>query len=95
MSKDPASLNVELRLRGLDVFEATRVLQSTPAGSCVTFTVSKPAIGGARYAVELSEMSSASAHVVLGDLVGYLEQVSRGDLPPDVAAIIAQKGKES
>jgi len=95
MSKDPASLNVELRFRGLDVFEAVRVLRSTPAGSCVTFTVSKPAIGGARYAVEVSEMSGSNAHYVLGDLVTYLEQVSRGDYPPDVAALLAQSGDQS
>jgi hypothetical protein len=91
---DPASLNVEMRFRGLEVFEAIRILRSTPAGSRVTFTVSKPAIGGARYAVEVSEMSSANARGVLEDLTNYLEKVSRGDYPPDVAAILAQAGDQ-
>lgn len=85
MSTDPASINIDLRISGLDRNEAAVVLHAVPAGRSVTFDITQPAIGGPRYAVTLTDLSSVqvrdllTAHIDAAEAVWNSSPEASGD----------------
>jgi hypothetical protein len=58
---DPASLNVTVGFTGLDNYEAECLVSNLPAGSTAAVTVTKPAIGGKRFAISTEGLSLLGA----------------------------------
>lgn len=62
---DPASLNVTVGFTGLDNTEASVVLENLPAGTTAHVEVTKPALGGKRFAISATELSLKGAKDVV------------------------------
>lgn len=62
---DPASLNVTLGFTGLDNTEASVVLENLPAGTTAHVEVTKPALGGKRFAISATGLSLKGAKDVV------------------------------
>jgi hypothetical protein len=62
---DPASLNVNLEIVGMDEVEASAALLSLRAGASGQFDVSQPALGGRRYRLTAVGLSVGA----VGDLM--------------------------
>lgn len=65
---DPASLNVNVEINGMDQTEALSALVSVPVGATGSFTVSQPAIGGPRYRLTAGRLSIEA----VGDLMNNI-----------------------
>lgn len=73
---DPASLILNVGVRGLSASEAAVVLYATPPGSTLTIDVSQPAIGGMRYSIVAENLSAVGANSLMGNLLAHLERVA-------------------
>ena len=78
---DPASLILNVGVRGLSMTEAVVVLGAAPAGATLTVDISQPAIGGMRYSIASENLSAAGAQTLVGALMAHLERVAKGDPP--------------
>ena len=84
---DPANLNALVTVTGMDRNEARSVLDAVQPGRSVTFDVSQPPAGGARYTATVEWLSVHQAHVVLGQLVAHCEAVAKGVATPETVDV--------
>lgn len=75
---DPASLNVDVRLRGLSLEEGVTVFANLPAGSVTTVRTTQPALGGKRYAIQAHGLSVTAASDLTMALLLLVEHVAGG-----------------
>ncbi|WP_027930729.1 hypothetical protein [Amycolatopsis thermoflava] len=73
--RDPASLNVELTIVGMDRHEAAAILNALPADRDTHIAATQPALGGPRYKATIHGLSIAQAHDVAGALKSHTEAV--------------------
>lgn len=75
---DPASLEVTLSVTGMDVNEATALMRAMQPNARWNGTAFRPAIGGLRYAVEISGLSIAGAETMAGALAAHTRAIQEG-----------------
>ncbi len=73
---DPASIRLTLHASGFDRNEAAQALTNLPPGTNFKANVSQPAIGGPRYAIQITDLSI----VGLAELAAALRQRWESDL---------------
>jgi hypothetical protein len=76
-------LEVALSVTGMDINEATALMRGMQPGARWNGVATKPAIGGLRYAVEITGLSIAGAEAMAGALAAHThavqESVNLGD----------------
>ena len=77
---DPASLNVAVSFTGLSLYEAECVLANMPPGSMAQVEVTKPAIGGKRWAVHVGGLSVLGAKDVTLATYAFVERAAAGEV---------------
>lgn len=90
-AKDPAAIDVQLSIGGLDRNEAMALFLAVPAGRGVTFAVTQPVTGGARYKATLHDVSSVQGRDILARVVEHAEAVWNED--PKAAALRGEETK--
>nr|MDT0658056.1 hypothetical protein [Micromonospora sp. DSM 115978] len=71
---DPASLNVDLNLRGLDPREIAAVVAALPPGASWAGATTQPAIGGPRHQISITDLSIGGAAFVATALLAFAEE---------------------
>jgi hypothetical protein len=65
---DPASLNVNLEIVGMDAVEASAALLSLHPGTVGQFDVSQPALGGQRYRLTAQGLSIGAVSDLMSNI---------------------------
>lgn len=71
---DPASLTVELHMRGLDSREAAAVITAIPAGASWEGTTDQPPLGGRRHQITITDLSIVGAADVTAGLLEFAHE---------------------